>query len=421
MICTGKDSSAENAIARQAVIDAARNVGAAAVSWTSRRLAGDIDHLRVWQSLGMHGEMKFMGRQLSGSAAVLLPSESCESPAQSLTVLSLIFPYVGAPALLRLLRIGGNSANGRKLSPGLGRIARYASGPDYHRVLPKKLDAFVEQIRMNRAGIGHRWKTFTDAVPTLERAWAKSARLGFQGKNTMVIRPGVGSFFFIAEVVTTATIEGEGETIAEGNGCGSCHRCAAACPTAALETPYRLDARRCISYLTIEKRGLLAEWERRALGEWLFGCDICQEVCPFNHDPMKSLPEFAVQKVGETVSLKEIFMIRTDHDFQRFCGGTPLERTRRAGLVRNAVCVAANREERDLFSDVVSMVKEDASPTVRATAVWAAAQLISGGDDRRRFEAAVNCALRDVNPGVREEVAVLLGTRGDLVRRSLIG
>lgn len=417
MSCTDTYSSAENALTRQAVIAAAREIGAAAVSWTSRTVVRDVAHLRVWQSLGLHGEMKFMARKLNASPAGLLSqeresgetgrnegvSEATTLPnSPALIVISLIFPYVGAPALLR---IGAKATGAGKLAPGLGRIARYATGPDYHHVLPLKLANFIERLQRYPAGKMHRWKSFADAVPTLERAWAKNSKVGFQGKNTMVIRPGVGSFFFIAEVVTTASIDGVGEELQAESGCGTCHRCAAGCPTAALETPYRLDARRCISYLTIEKRGVLAEWERRALGEWLFGCDICQEVCPFNHNPMSALEEFSVQKVGETASIKEILKLRTAGDFERFCGGTPLERTRRAGLVRNALCVAANREEYDIFEDVVELVRVDASPTVRATAVWAAAQLALGSNEQQRFNAALNFALRDADEGVRAEAA----------------
>jgi|GEM_PF-518304 len=401
-------SSAEKRIPRQAVIDAALRVGCAAVSWSTGEIKADVARLLNWQTLSMHGEMQFMGRAQhshSDSVGELLISAD-KTPANTpINIISLIFPYHAEGARERtLLQLPSVTA----LPMGFGRVARYATGPDYHKVLPEKLAQFTQILQGINPSVRHQWRSFTDSVPLLERAWARKAELGFAAKNTMLIRPGVGSFFFIAEVITSAEIEGEGQTVAAPQGCGTCSNCAAACPTAALQTPYRLDARRCISYLTIEKRGLLAEWERRAIGEWVFGCDICQEVCPFNHHPAGALAEFTIAKIPTKFNLKEIFALQTNALFLARCGGTPLERTRRAGLVRNAICVAVNRESSELITDILQLALQDPSPTVRATAVWGARELLKTGVDTTsdysdQFALVLKKLSADENEDVRGE------------------
>ena len=402
MSLTIGSSSAEKHLTRQGVIAAARAVGAASVTWNANSLQADLARLSTWQSLGFHGEMQYMGRSLTGNPAALLsPRQSGEVSERPATVISLAFPYRGGSSLVSLR---GRTAPDRG-ARGYGRVARYATGPDYHRVLPRLLEGFVSALRNLPGGENQLYRVVTDAVPTLERAWAREGGLGFQGKNTMLIRPKEGSFFFLAEVLTSAAIEpSESDALPQvQQSCGTCSRCAEACPTAALQTPYRLDARRCISYLTIEKRGILAEWERRALGCWVFGCDECQECCPFNHHPAETIPEFSVRKVEELVSLQTILSLKDDATFMNFCGGTPLERTRRAGLVRNGICVAVNQELHELFPNILALAASDRSPTVRATALWGAASLISSRAERALIDARLQVSMSDSDEGVRSE------------------
>ena len=168
-----------------------------------------------------------------------------------------------------------------------------------------------------------------------------------------------------------------GERVKEvESSCGSCSKCQIGCPTGALVSDYTLDARRCISYLTIDKRGVLEEWEREAIGEWIFGCDICQEVCPFNHTTMKigrrvALSEFSPEEgAGKELLLSEILSIRSDEEFVQRFGGTPLMRTKREGLLRNAAVVAGNTRS---VATVVALKEacNDKSEVVREHAEWA--------------------------------------------------
>jgi epoxyqueuosine reductase len=158
-------------------------------------------------------------------------------------------------------------------SMGHGRISRYANGADYHEVLSQKLTRIVRAVEE----IGGRARMFADTAPTMDKALAVRAGLGWQGKNTMVLHPGLGSFTFLGGLVTDLVVSSD---LALVDGCGTCRACAAACPTGALRGDYTIDARLCISYLTIEHRGPIARSLRPLMGDWVFGCDVCQDVCP---------------------------------------------------------------------------------------------------------------------------------------------
>jgi epoxyqueuosine reductase len=263
---------------------------------------------------------------------------------------------------------------------GFGRIARYAWGRDYHRVFKKLLSQFGAAAV---AGTAIRWRAFTDAIPLLERPYAARARLGFIGKHTLLIRPGLGSFFLIGGVIFSASIAdapAESSVLSPKGSCGTCFRCASSCPTNAIISPYLLDARRCISYLTIEKRGMLTREERTHLGSWLFGCDLCQDACPHNHraikQPTPALRGLEAQgRSGPFLSLANILAIDTDEQFRAQFAGTPLMRAKREGLIRNALCVAVNQQYDDIGALILSRGSNDPSPIIRAHAIWAALQL----------------------------------------------
>jgi epoxyqueuosine reductase len=361
-------------------------------------LSEDMAYLQRWQEAGYAGEMSYMLRP----ADLLGSPKQLEQAARTVVVIGAFY----------------DRSEREQLKPGFGRVARYAWGRDYHKVLRKRLQLLVEEVQ-RALGIVPVFRLFSDSVPLLERAVASKAGLGFVGKNTLVIVPRAGSFMFLGEVLwdlevtelPRVTPKHVGGTRFGKSHCGSCTQCLSGCPTEAFVEPYVLDARRCISYLTIEKRGELTLEERAWIGEWLFGCDVCQEVCPFNAISIKGrkgpqIPEFeASQGVGQMVSLVETLGIRTDDEFAARFAGTPVMRAKREGLVRNAAVVAANTRYAPSVEALRAAVLEDSSPIVRQHALWAYCHLstLEGGVARRISEQLVARALDDPEISVRRE------------------
>ena len=221
-----------------------------------------------------------------------------------------------------------------------GKIARYAWGEDYHLIIEKKLENLIENITLRG---GKCWKGYVDHGPLLERAFAERAGLGFIGKNTNLITPDFGSWVFLAEVITD--LELIHDVPATGQ-CGVCRRCIEACPTGALNEPYRLDARRCLSYLTIENKGEIPEPFISNMEEWLFGCDICQDVCPYNgHTPPTDEPGFSPNRgAGPLLLLDEVEAIADTAAFKTRFMTSPLLRAKHAGLLRNAAALRLSNE-----------------------------------------------------------------------------
>jgi epoxyqueuosine reductase len=250
------------------------------------------------------------------------------------------------------------------------RIARYTVGRDYHKVIEKRLYAFVRYVEALAPGV--KCKIFVDAGPLLERPFAQRAGLGFIGKNTLLITKGLGSWVFLAHVVTTLELPPDAP---DTRSCGSCTLCIQACPTDAIRAPFELDARRCISYLTIELEGDIPEDLRPGMGGWIFGCDICQEVCPHNKVIRKPKEDVSVR--DDFMALEEILSLRTDDEFKQRFEGTSFTRTGRAGLVRNACVVAANLGRRDLLPVLEQLRKDDPDAVVRSHAAWAEHRLQS--------------------------------------------
>lgn len=228
-----------------------------------------------------------------------------------------------------------------KLAQG---IARYARGQDYHVFLRKRLRQLAAFVRGLGPGIEAR--PLSDTAPVLERVWASRAGLGFVGKHGLLITPGQGSYQLLGQVVTTLVLHADAP-IAER--CGSCTRCLDACPTSAFVAPFVLDPRRCIAYLTIEQREAPPEELREAIGEHLFGCDDCQDVCPFNRaappSAEKTVP-FAPHPRWSEIGLEDLVGL-DEAGWSDAALGTPIHRAGRAGMARNAVVVAANRLRRD--------------------------------------------------------------------------
>jgi epoxyqueuosine reductase len=267
-----------------------------------------------WLEAGYAGDMEYLVR---GRAARLDPSRLL-------------------PGWRSVVAVALNYAP-REDDPAWRGVARYARGRDYHRVIRPRLHALKDVLRA-AGGPGVRSRASVDTSAVLERSLAARAGLGWIGKNTNLIAPGLGSYFLIGIVLTTAELAPD-DVLADH--CGTCSACLGACPTGAFVAPYTLDARRCISYLTIEHRGPIDPALRAPIGEWLFGCDVCQEVCPWNrHAPAAHDPAFSS---GVPPGSPETLVAMTDEEFRERFRGSALKRARRAGLARNAEIVLANR------------------------------------------------------------------------------
>jgi epoxyqueuosine reductase len=252
-------------------------------------------------------------------------------------------------------------------------VARYAWGRDYHKVLLAKLRRATEALTTHWPG--HRWRSFTDTAPLDERYWAERAGASFTARNTLSIRRGEGSWFLLGEILTTQTFEPTAAGDHRHGSCPSgCRRCTTVCPTGALSSDGKIDARRCLSYLTIEHRGPIDDEWKPKLGPWLFGCDLCQEVCPFNLGAKETPePEFRAWKAGPDLDPADLLGL-DDPGFTARFGGSPVHRTGRAGLVRNACLVAANLGRSEL-SPVLENLQTDPDPGVADAARWAVRQL----------------------------------------------
>ena len=269
-------------------------------------------------------------------------------------------------------------------APYFGNIARYAVGEDYHNVLTRKLNELRSRIE-NDLNSPILAGAFTDDVQLCEQAYAVRHGLGFSGRNTMVIGPKLsGSYNFVAELFTDLDLEPDE---AYQGTCGQCFRCGEACPTKAITDDGQVDANMCISFLTIENKNGIPIHLRKALGSWVFGCDICQQVCPYNQRPAETpWGEFkGGSGVGHHLDLFELISIDTQAQFKSLYGHTPLARPKRKGLIRNALVVlgnalAASRAQQnngwveEAPGKILKYFASEANPLLREHAAWAIAQ-----------------------------------------------
>ncbi len=251
-------------------------------------------------------------------------------------------------------------------------VACYARGRDYHDVMRPRLQELGEQLR-ELAGPETRSRVAVDTSAVLERDLAARAGLGWIGKNTNLLDQGLGSFFFIGIILTTAELLHDAPAV---DRCGTCTACLDACPTAALIGPYVLDARRCISYLTIEHRGPIESDLRAEMGEWLFGCDVCQTVCPWNHKAPTSR-EPAFEPAGDLGSPVELLAL-DEGEFRVRFKGSAIRRARRGGLLRNAAILLGNRRDPAAVA-ALSRSLDDPDPVVADAAAWALGRIESEG------------------------------------------
>ena len=255
---------------------------------------------------------------------------------------------------------------GFEADSSIGEIAQYARGQDYHEVLWKKLDSLLAWIQSRSPGI--KGRSVVDTAPLMERDYAQLAGLGWIAKNTMLINPRLGSFTFLGALLLDANFEFD--LPFQFNRCGTCTRCLDACPTSAFQAPGRLDARRCISYWTIEHKGLIPdEWSSQLHG-WAFGCDICQDVCPWNrkappgHEPdLQPKPDQSTPDLIEWIEMESA-------DLRKRIRGTALQRAKRTGLVRNAALVLGSRRVERALPGLIRLL-DDSDQVIRGSAAWA--------------------------------------------------
>jgi epoxyqueuosine reductase len=274
-------------------------------------------------------------------------------------------PFPGAvSAIVVALNYGGTAPS--------GSIARYARGDDYHDVMWKKLDTLHEWID-DYVGRNVRGKSYVDTGPILERDLARKAGLGWFGKNTNLINPDVGSFFFIGSLLVDLELEPDAPFDADR--CGTCTRCLDACPTQALVEPRVLDATRCISYLTIESRGPIPEELRELIGTLAYGCDICQNVCPWNVSFARDLtePALAPRNEMESPDLTELMRMSPER-WREFSRGSAIKRAKRSGFLRNVAVALGNSGAPGAISALTEALSDE-EPLVREHAAWALAKL----------------------------------------------
>ncbi len=287
--------------------------------------------------------------------------------------------------------------------PARGRIAAYAWGLDYHKVMELRLEQLADWLG-RLGGRASRHRVYVDTGAILERSHAQQAGLGFIGKNTMLIHPRRGSSFFIGEILTSLEFDDYDEPHRETM-CGTCARCLQACPTDAFPAPFTLDARRCISYHTIENKGWIERALRPDFGNWIFGCDICMDVCPFQRFAEETAEVAFLPFDAERVAprLTDLLML-DDAGFRALFRRTPIERVGRERLLRNACVAAGNWQDQRAIPHLIQLLY-DASGLIRGHAAWALWRTMELDSEKL----LTDLHRRDEDPRVRAEVEALLG------------
>ena len=314
-----------------------------------------------WVAAGYHADMHYLARPdtlaIRADPTIILPG--CQR------VISLAMPYHPPPA------------EEMETPAGHGRVAAYALTHDYHDIIWDKLaqlEAFIHTQTTNQAQV----KTYADTGPILERSFAVQAGIGFPGKNTCVIIPGAGSYHFLAVILTDQPLPVD--TPFTRDLCGSCQRCIEACPTGCILPDRTIDADRCISYLTIENKGIITDQLKPHIGSWFFGCDICQMVCPHNKLAAKRSPiagkyhPLGKRQNSEFINLIKLISWDEETLLNAF-NGTALTRPKRRGLLRNAAIVLGNQRCQDALSGLESLRDQETDPVIQDACQWAIGQI----------------------------------------------
>jgi epoxyqueuosine reductase len=326
-----------------------QHVGVASID-----LGADAAHLADWLAAGRHGEMQYMQRHGSKRTAPV------ELVPGTLTILSASMDYWPADA---------RDAHDVLADRETAYVSRYALGRDYHKVLRGALQALADDIAARIGPFGYR--VFVDSGPVLEKALARNAGLGWIGKHTNLIARDAGSWFFLGEILTDLALPGDEPASAH---CGSCYACIPACPTNAIVAPYQLDARRCISYLTIELDAEIPVELRPAIGNRIYGCDDCQLVCPWNKFAQAAAhPDFKVRHALDRSSLVELFAWSAAQFGERM-RGSAIHRIGYERWLRNIAVALGNASTTPAVIAALEARRDDPSPLVRTHVAWALAR-----------------------------------------------
>jgi epoxyqueuosine reductase len=344
----------------------ARGLGFAGVCFTRPGAApAAAVRLRQWVGQGRHGDMAWMAERLAWRAS----PETLWPEARS--VIMLAEPYTPKADPLAVLA-----------QPDRAGISVYAQGRDYHDVVKKRLKRLGRWLieRAARENLASEIKVFVDTAPVMEKPLAQAAGLGWQGKHTNLVSRRLGSWFFLGAIFTTLELE---PGTSEGDHCGACRRCLDICPTAAFPAPYQLDARRCISYLTIELKGPIPRQMRPLIGNRIYGCDDCLAVCPWNKFAQAANTAYAPREGAAAPLLAELAGL-DDAAFRARFAGSPVKRIGRGRFLRNVMVAIGNSGDPKL-TGVAEAVTRDTDPLVRGHAVWALSRLAGA----ERFQAAM--------------------------------
>ena len=338
---------------REALAERARELGFSAFGVAPADAAPkSAARLRAWHDAGCHGEMLWMEETAArrGSPAGLW------SQVRSVIALGMSYAPAGDPLALAA-------------RPERGRISVYAQGADYHDLIKKALKSLARWLA---AEAGGELKVFVDTAPVMEKPLAEAAGLGWQGKHTNLVSRADGSWLFLGAIYTTLELPYDAP---HAERCGSCTRCLAACPTDAFPAPFRLDARRCISYLTIEHKGPIPAEFRAAIGNRIYGCDDCLAVCPWNRfaDAARANRAFLPRAELAAPALADLLAL-DDTGFRRVFSGSPIKRIGRNRMVRNAAIAAGNSGRAELIAPLRRLCG-DPDPVVAEAARWAIDQL----------------------------------------------
>jgi len=334
-----------------------------------------------WLALGYAGEMEYLKRHLDRRH----DPRKLVAGARSVICVGMKYHQPAAPTPDALS----------------GTLACYARGDDYHDVVKARLADLWHYV-VAAAGNAPRGRCYVDTAPVLERELASRAGLGWRGKNTCLINSRQGSFFFLGEIITDLVLEYDQPAVAR---CGTCTRCLEACPTEAFPEPYLLDARRCLSYLTIEHRGPIPLALRSKLGNRVLGCDVCQDVCPWNRRVTRAPePAFAPREGLDPASLIDLLRLDAEAFSARF-RRHPAKRPKRRGLLRNVAVALGNSGCQEAVPHLVRALT-DAEPLIRSHAAWALGQL-GGAEAHRGLSHALEL---ESDEEVMQEIQAALGT-----------
>ena len=354
----------------------ARELGFDLVGITGAEPSAFAAEYRDWIAQGYAGEMDYLARNMERrlDPRELLPD------ARSIIVVGMNY-YTEGEEEREKRRKGEEEKEEDGLSTlhsPLSTFARYARGDDYHDVMTARLKELLAFVKAQAGSVmeGAGGRVYVDAGPVLEREVARRAGLGWFGKNTMLINTRRGSYFFLGEIVTNVPLEADAPAIGS---CGTCRKCLDACPTNALLEPYKLDARRCISYLTIELKGEIPEEFRPVLaeaGNRIYGCDICQEVCPFNERRAEptSEPAYQPREITSTPRLTDLLLMNEETFRQKF-KGSPIKRAKRRGLLRNVAVALAASNDPETEAALEHAASHDSEPLIREHSYWALQQI----------------------------------------------